>query len=149
MKTYDLTESLEKRKNHIVNILILALLYLVGYWIGKKYYPHQLPYMTAYALPSLVTGLVFCKRFSDLVWMKLHPKSVGRVNVYYYDTFPILGIIFKYFFYMIVGFVIFPVYTLRAVISVVWLTFSINHLKRQLIEMDEITYYDPYTTDTL
>ena len=132
MKTFNVALSREKRNKHIVNIIILAMLYLVGFYVGKKYdYGHS-PYWMAYAFPSLVSGLVFCKRFSDKVWMKLHPHSIGRVNVshhYYGDSYDpgagVLGIILKYLFYMIVGFVIFPAYSLWAIVAVVWLTVSI------------------------
>ena len=132
MKTFNLAESRKKRNNHIVNIIILTILYFVGYWLGKHYDQGHSPYMAAYALPSLVAGLVFCKRFSDKVSAYLHPHTRSRVTVNHYGsdydpTIGIVGTLFKYAFYMLVGFLIFPVYSFWAVLAVVWLTFSNYH----------------------
>lgn len=81
-------------------------------------------------LPSVVAGLVFCKRLSDRMWMMIHPYSVGRVTVYHYHgdydpSLGIIGLLFKHAFYMFVGFIIFPVYSLWAVVSIIWLGISI------------------------
>ena len=135
MKTFDLAESRKKRNNHIVNIAVLTILYFVGYWLGKHYDQGHSPNMAAYALPSLVSGLVFCKRFSDKVAAYLHPHTRSRVTVNHYgsDYDPLAGIVgtlLKYAFYMFVGFLIFPVYSLWAVIAVVWLTISILRNRR-------------------
>ena len=146
MKTFDLAESRKKRNNHIVNIIILAILYFVGYWLGKHYDQGHSPYMAAYALPSLVSGLVFCKRFSDKVSAYLHPHTRSRVTVNHYgsDYDPLAGIVgtlLKYAFYMLVGFLIFPVYSLWAVIAAVWLTISIFRNRRAEYGMIEEANY--------
>lgn len=129
MKVFDSTTSIGKMFKHIFNLIVLAALFAGGYKFGVSHDTNDSPYMYAYALPSLVAGLVFCKRFSDNVWMYLHPNSVGRVNVYHYNNNDdpaagILGIILKYVFYMFVGFVIFPLYCVWAVISILWLAVS-------------------------
>ena len=145
MKNFDLAKNSKKRNSHIVNITILTILYLVGYWLGKRFEQGHSPHMAAYAIPSLVSGLVFCKRFSDKVWMKLHPGSIGRVNVYHhYDdghdpSAGIFGIILRYMCYMLVGFIIFPAYYIWAIIAVIWLTVSIfryRHGKGGMSEND-------------
>ena len=144
MKTFDLAENRKKRNNHIMNIIVLAILYFVGYWLGKHYDQGHSPNMAAYALPSLVSGLVFCKRFSDKVSAYLHPHTRSRVTVNHYgsDYDPLAGIVgtlLKYAFYMLVGFLIFPVYSLWAVIAVVCLTFSIyrnRHANNGVTEED-------------
>ena len=153
MKTIDLATSREKRKKHVLNIAVLTILWYVGLLLGRKYDQGNSPYMMAYALPSLVAGIVFCKRFSDIVWMKIHPHSIGRVNVYHYGAnyepaISILGIVLKYMFYMVVGFVIFPVYSIWAVITVVRLSFSIYRNKRYCSDMIDETIYDQFIPRT-
>ena len=58
MKTFNLAVSRKKRNNHIVNIVILTALYFMGFWLGKHYFQRYSPYTVAYAIPSLVVGLV-------------------------------------------------------------------------------------------
>ena len=147
MKTFDLATSRKKRKNHVVNIIVLGILYSVGYWLGKRYETGHSPYMIAYAVPSLVSGLVFCKRFPDKVWMKLHPGSIGRVNVYHYHysdgwdpALAIVATFLKYVFYMFVGFIIFPAYSCWAVIAILWLTVSIYRHRHEQCGMNEYSY---------
>lgn len=130
MKTFNLVVSRKKRNNHIVNIVILTALYFMGLWLGKHYVERYSPYTVAYAIPSLVVGLVVCKRFSDKVRAYLHPHTKSRVTVYNYGndydpSMGVVGILFKYAFYTLIGFFIFPVYYIWAVATVVWLTFSI------------------------
>ena len=81
MKTFNLVVSRKKRNNHIVNIVILTALYFMGFWLGKHYFQRYSPYTVAYAIPSLVVGLVVCKRFSDKVRAYLHPHTKSRVTV--------------------------------------------------------------------
>ena len=114
MKTFNLAVSRKKRNNHIVNIVILTALYFMGFWLGKHYVERYSPYTVAYTIPSLVVGLVVCKRFSDKVRAYLHPHTKSRVTVYNYGndydpSMGVVGILFKYAFYTFIGFFIFPV----------------------------------------
>lgn len=134
MKIFNPENSEEKLAKYIFNLITLAILYFIGYWLGRKYDPDYSPYIYAYMLPSLVAGLVFCKRFSDNAWIILHPHSVGRVKVYHYyedydPGFGIVGLLFKYAFYAFIGIFIFPIYSLWAFISIIWLGISIYRNK--------------------
>lgn len=148
MKTFNMAVSRKKRKNHIVNIVFLTALYFVGYWLGKRYDQGHSPYMMAYAIPSLMSGLVFCKRFSDKVSAYLHPYTKSRKTVHYYgdDYDPAIGfvgVILKYVLYTIIGFFIFPVYSIWAVIAVLWLSFSIHSNRLAYKRMAENVYCSP------
>lgn len=129
-KCSNVAVSRKKRNNHIVNIVILTALYFIGFWLGKHYAQRYSPYTVAYTIPSLVVGLVVCKRFSDKVRAYLHPHTKSRVTVNNYGSdydpsMGVVGILFKYALYTLIGFFIFPVYYIWAVTTVVWLTFSI------------------------
>lgn len=134
MKAFDMANNSKKLTTHLLNLAVLGILFIIGYWLGKKYQPNYSPYMFAYMLSIVVAGLVFCNRFSDKMNTFLHPYSKCRKKVYYYgnDYDPscgILALVIKYVFYMFVGFIIFPLYSVWALAAIIWTAVSMYRHK--------------------
>ena len=121
MTDFDIEYRLEKIINHSLHLVILVILFMIGYWLGKKYEPNYSPYMFGYMLSSFVAGLVFCNWLSDEI-------SDGKRVYYVYDkdlSCEILALMIKFIFYVFVGFIVIHIYSLWAIISIGWSTLTI------------------------